>query len=206
MAITEEKSLMTSEKFNRGVENWTWKVRNTSVNILQRTHATGRLRRELQSRWLKDREGGPAYVGLGFRFARYGAYREYGAGRGYIVKTGILLKRHSAWSDKTKRPEMADAACRYSDHVILTSDNPRSEDPEQIIRDMLTGVKEGFQYRVEAITDRKEAIRKAIGMASKGDIILVAGKGHENYQEVKGVKHHFDDKEVIREIFDLSNR
>ena len=108
--------------------------------------------------------------------------------------------------DKTKRPEMADAACRYSDHVILTSDNPRSEDPEQIIRDMLTGVKEGFQYRVEAITDRKEAIRKAIGMASKGDIILVAGKGHENYQEVKGVKHHFDDKEVIREIFDLSNR
>ena len=66
MAITEEKSLMTSEKFNRGVENWTWKVRNTSVNILQRTHATGRLRRELQSRWLKDREGGPAYVGLGF--------------------------------------------------------------------------------------------------------------------------------------------
>ena len=69
MAITEEKSLMTSEKFNRGVENWTWKVKNTSVNILQRTHATGRLRRELQSRWLKDREGGPAYVGLGFCFA-----------------------------------------------------------------------------------------------------------------------------------------
>lgn len=98
MAITEEKSLMTSEKFNRGVENWTWKVRNTSVNILQRTHATGRLRRELQSRWLKDREGGPAYVGLGFRFARYGAYREYGAGRGYIVKNGIIMKdiRHGA--------------------------------------------------------------------------------------------------------------
>ena len=71
---------------------------------------------------------------------------------------------------------------------------------------IIRGVKEGFQYRVEAITDRKEAIRKAIGMASKGDIILVAGKGHENYQEVKGVKHHFDDKEVIREIFDLSNR
>ena len=66
---------------------------------------------------------------------------------------------------------------------------------------MLTGVKEGFQYRVEAITDRKEAIRKAIGMASKGDIILVAGKGHENYQEIKGVKHHFDDKEVLTEIF-----
>ena len=96
MAITEEKSLMTSEKFNRGVENWTWKVRNTSVNILQRTHATGRLRRELQSRWLKDREGGPAYVGLGFRFARYGAYREYGAGRGYIVKNGIIRKGRSA--------------------------------------------------------------------------------------------------------------
>ena len=116
MAITEEKSLMTSEKFNRGVENWTWKVRNTSVNILQRTHATGRLRRELQSRWLKDREGGPAYVGLGFRFARYGAYREYGAGRGYIVKNGIIMKGHSAWSDKKKRQELR--SLRVSEYRI----------------------------------------------------------------------------------------
>lgn len=105
--------------------------------------------------------------------------------------------------DKTKRPEMADAACRYSDKVILTSDNPRSEVPEDIIQDMQTGVKEIYASKVLAITDRKEAIITALGIASKGDIVLVAGKGHENYQEIKGVKHHFDDKEVIREIFQL---
>lgn len=104
--------------------------------------------------------------------------------------------------DKTKRPEMADAACRYSDRVMLTSDNPRSEEPEDIIRDMQAGVKPEYAGKVKAVTDRKEAIREAIAMAGKGDIILVAGKGHENYQEIKGVKHHFDDKEVIREIFD----
>lgn len=103
--------------------------------------------------------------------------------------------------DKTKRPEMADAACRYSDKVILTSDNPRSEVPEEIIRDMQAGVKEEYLSKVVSITDRKEAIETALRMASKGDIVLVAGKGHENYQEIKGVKYHFDDKEVIREIF-----
>lgn len=105
--------------------------------------------------------------------------------------------------DKTKRPEMADAACRYSDKVILTSDNPRSEDPEDIIRDMQAGVGEEYRLRVMAITDRKEAIKAAMAMASKGDIVLVAGKGHENYQEIKGVKHHFDDKEIVREIFGI---
>lgn len=103
--------------------------------------------------------------------------------------------------DKTKRPEMADAACRYSDRVILTSDNPRNEEPEDIIRDMEAGVKEEYAGRVRSITDRREAIREAIAMAGKGDIVLVAGKGHENYQEVRGVKHHFDDKEVVREVF-----
>lgn len=103
--------------------------------------------------------------------------------------------------DKTKRPEMADAACRYSDRVILTSDNPRFEEPEEIIRDMESGVKEEYAVRVRSITDRREAIREAIAGAGKGDIVLVAGKGHENYQEVKGVKHHFDDKEVVREMF-----
>lgn len=105
--------------------------------------------------------------------------------------------------DKTKRPEMAEAACRYSDRVILTSDNPRSEVPEDIIRDMQAGVKPEYLPKVTSITDRKEAIKVALAMASKGDIVLVAGKGHENYQEIKGVKHHFDDKEVIREIFGL---
>ena len=74
------------------------------------------MRRELQSRWLKDREGGPAYVGLGFRFARYGAYREYGAGRGYIVKNGIIMKGHSAWSDKKKRQELR--SLRVSEYRI----------------------------------------------------------------------------------------
>lgn len=105
--------------------------------------------------------------------------------------------------DKTKRPEMADAACRYSDRVILTSDNPRSEDPAAIIADMQAGVKDSVRKNVLAITDRKEAIRTALMLASKGDIVLVAGKGHEDYQEIKGIKHHFDDKEVIREIFGL---
>ncbi|MEG1737511.1 MAG: UDP-N-acetylmuramoyl-L-alanyl-D-glutamate--2,6-diaminopimelate ligase [Odoribacter sp.] len=105
--------------------------------------------------------------------------------------------------DKTKRPEMADAACRYSDRVILTSDNPRSEEPEDIIRDMQTGVKEEYQNKVEIVVDRREAIRQALAMAGKGDIVLVAGKGHEDYQEIKGVKHHFDDKEVIKEVFNF---
>lgn len=103
--------------------------------------------------------------------------------------------------DKTKRPEMADAACRYSDRVILTSDNPRFEEPEEIIRDMESGVKEEYATRVRSIVDRRKAIREAIAGVRKGDIVLVAGKGHENYQEVKGVKHHFDDKEVVREMF-----
>lgn len=97
---------------------------------------------------------------------------------------------------------MAEAACRYSDRVILTSDNPRSEEPGDILRDMQAGVKEEDQGKVKVLADRKEAIYEAIRMASKGDIVLVAGKGHENYQEIKGIKHHFDDKEVVREIFD----
>lgn len=103
--------------------------------------------------------------------------------------------------DKTKRPEMADAACRYSDRVFLTSDNPRNEVPEEIIRDMEAGVKEEYVGKVCSIVDRREAIREALVTAKKGDIVLVAGKGHENYQEIRGVKYHFDDKEVVREVF-----
>lgn len=105
--------------------------------------------------------------------------------------------------DKTKRTEMADAACRYSDRIILTSDNPRSEEPGAIIADMQAGVKDEYRKNVLSITDRKEAIRTALMMAAKGDIVLIAGKGHENYQEIKGVKHHFDDKEVVKEIFNM---
>lgn len=123
--------------------------------------------------------------------------------RGLVGKNNIVITVVGAGGDrdKMKRPEMAEAACRYSDRVILTSDNPRSEEPEDIIRDMQAGVKEEYREKVQAITDRRDAIREAISIASKGDIVLVAGKGHENYQEIKGVKYHFDDKEVIREIF-----
>lgn len=103
--------------------------------------------------------------------------------------------------DKGKRPLMAQEAVKQSDRVIITSDNPRFEEPQAIIDDMLAGLNAQQMKKVVAIVDRKEAIRTACMMAQKGDVILVAGKGHENYQEVKGVKHHFDDKEVLRDIF-----
>ncbi|MBO5001280.1 MAG: UDP-N-acetylmuramoyl-L-alanyl-D-glutamate--2,6-diaminopimelate ligase, partial [Prevotella sp.] len=103
--------------------------------------------------------------------------------------------------DKGKRPLMAQEAVRQSDRVIITSDNPRFEEPQDIINDMLAGLDSQQQKKVISITDRKEAIRTACMMAQKGDVILVAGKGHEDYQEIKGVKYHFDDKEVINGIF-----
>ncbi len=103
--------------------------------------------------------------------------------------------------DKGKRPQMAYEAARLSDKVIITSDNPRFEEPQDIINDMLAGLKEDQKSKVISIVDRRDAIRTACMLAKKGDVILVAGKGHENYQEVKGIKHHFDDKEVLRDIF-----
>jgi len=108
--------------------------------------------------------------------------------------------------DKTKRPEMAFEAAIASDKVILTSDNPRSEDPEVIISEMHVGVPADKTSNVVTITNRREAIRTACMMAKPGDIILIAGKGHEDYQEIKGVKHHFDDREVVREIFNVTNQ
>lgn len=102
--------------------------------------------------------------------------------------------------DKGKRPLMAQEAVRQSDRVIITSDNPRFEEPQDIINDMLAGLDKAQMKNVIAITDRREAIHAACMMAEKGDVILIAGKGHEDYQEVRGVKHHFDDKEVVREI------
>ena len=105
--------------------------------------------------------------------------------------------------DKGKRPLMAQEAVKQSDKVILTSDNPRDEEPQAIIDDMLAGLDATQRKKVLTIVDRKEAIRTAAMMAQKGDVILVAGKGHENYQEINGVKHHFDDHEVIREIFGI---
>lgn len=103
--------------------------------------------------------------------------------------------------DKTKRPEMAEVAVRLSDKVIITSDNPRTEDPMAIIRDMEAGVDSKDRKHVFTIAERKEAIRAACHLAQTGDIILVAGKGHEKYQEVNGVRHHFDDKEILIETF-----
>ena len=105
--------------------------------------------------------------------------------------------------DKGKRPLMALEAVKRSDKVILTSDNPRNEDPQAIIDDMLAELDTTQKKKVLSITDRKEAIRTACMMAQKGDVILIAGKGHETYQEINGVKHHFDDHEVVREIFGL---
>jgi UDP-N-acetylmuramoyl-L-alanyl-D-glutamate--2,6-diaminopimelate ligase len=103
--------------------------------------------------------------------------------------------------DKGKRPLMAQEAEKQSDKVIITSDNPRFEEPQDIINDMLAGLDARQMKKVISIVDRKEAIRTACMMAQKGDVILIAGKGHETYQDVKGVKHHFDDKEVLQDIF-----
>ncbi len=103
--------------------------------------------------------------------------------------------------DKAKRPEMAAIAARLSNTVILTSDNPRDEDPAQIIADMEAGVEGQHYKKLLRIVDRREAIRTAAMLAGKGDVILIAGKGHETYQEISGVKHPFDDKKIIQEIF-----
>ena len=103
--------------------------------------------------------------------------------------------------DKGKRPLMAQEAVKQSDRVIITSDNPRFEEPQDIINDMLAGLNAQQMKKVVSIADRREAIRTAVMMAEKGDVILIAGKGHEDYQEIKGVKHHFDDREEVRKIF-----
>ncbi|MDE5788295.1 MAG: UDP-N-acetylmuramoyl-L-alanyl-D-glutamate--2,6-diaminopimelate ligase [Bacteroidaceae bacterium] len=124
----------------------------------------------------------------------------------------ILRKPHQCWTvcgaggnrDKGKRPLMAQEAVRNSDRVIITSDNPRFEEPQEIINDMLEGLTDEQRRTVISIVDRREAIRTACTLAQPGDVILVAGKGHEDYQIIQGVKHHFDDHEVIRECFGLN--
>ncbi len=122
-----------------------------------------------------------------------------------IVKNGKVITVCGAGGnrDKGKRPLMAKEAVRQSDRVIITSDNPRFEEPQDIIQDMLNGLDNNEMQRVISIADRREAIRTAAMMAQPGDIILVAGKGHEPYQEIKGVKHHFDDHEEVRKAFGL---
>jgi len=108
--------------------------------------------------------------------------------------------------DKTKRPIMAQVVSEHSDKAILTSDNPRSEDPEEILNEMEAGLTAPQKRKSLRITDRKEAIKVACTLAQAGDIVLVAGKGHETYQEIKGVKHHFDDREVLTDAFETLNR
>jgi len=108
--------------------------------------------------------------------------------------------------DKTKRPEMAAIACKYSNKVILTSDNPRTEDPIDILNDMEAGVDALNKKNTLVIENRREAIKTAAMLAQPGDIILIAGKGHEDYQEVNGVKHHFDDREEIKKAFGINLR
>lgn len=123
----------------------------------------------------------------------------------------VLQHRGECWTvcgaggnrDKGKRPIMAQVSADNSDRVIITSDNPRFEDPQEIINDMLAGLDDNQKKKVISIVDRREAIRTACMMAKPGDVILVAGKGHEDYQIIQGVKHHFDDHEVIREAFGL---
>ncbi|ANE50551.1 UDP-N-acetylmuramoyl-L-alanyl-D-glutamate--2,6-diaminopimelate ligase [Flavisolibacter tropicus] len=105
--------------------------------------------------------------------------------------------------DRTKRPVMGEVACENSDKVIFTSDNPRSEDPLQILADMEEGLNTAAKRKFISIPDRKQAIKTAVSMAGPEDIVLIAGKGHEKYQEIKGVKHHFDDKEVLQEMYEL---
>jgi UDP-N-acetylmuramoyl-L-alanyl-D-glutamate--2,6-diaminopimelate ligase len=108
--------------------------------------------------------------------------------------------------DKTKRPVMAEVACEHSDKAIFTSDNPRSEDAGEIIKDMETGVSVTARKKYISIADRKEAIKTAVNLSRKKDIVLVAGKGHEKYQEIKGTKYPFDDKAVLMEMFDLLDK
>ncbi len=105
--------------------------------------------------------------------------------------------------DRTKRPVMGAVSCEHSDKVIFTSDNPRSENPAQILADMEEGLTASAKRKYIAIADRAQAIKTAVSMAGKEDIILIAGKGHEKYQEINGVKNHFDDKEILQEMFEL---
>ena len=108
--------------------------------------------------------------------------------------------------DRTKRPIMGEVACEYSDKAIFTSDNPRSEDPQEILREMETGLSSAAKRKYISIVDRKQAIKTAVNMAGPEDIVLIAGKGHEKYQEIKGVKHPFDDKEVLKEMFEMLSK
>ena len=116
------------------------------------------------------------------------------------IRGKLLFECMGGDRDRGKRPLMAEVACRLSDQVILTSDNPRTEDPEKILDDVRKGVPAEAETRVLSITNRHEAIKTAVTLARKGDIVLLAGKGHETYQEIHGVRHHFDDREELASL------
>lgn len=132
------------------------------------------------------------------------AIREVVGNRGRI----ITVVGAGGNRDKGKRPIMAQEAARLSDKVVLTSDNPRFEEPADILHDMEAGIADDAEAcrKTLSIVDRREAIRTAVALAQPGDVVLVAGKGHEDYQEVKGVKHHFDDREVVREVLNFKTK
>lgn len=100
--------------------------------------------------------------------------------------------------DRTKRPRMGRKAAEFADLLIVTSDNPRNENPEAIIREIVAGIPEGTAYETEP--DRRKAIRRAVELAGPGDVVLIAGKGHENYQEIAGKRYHLDDREVLKDL------
>ena len=120
--------------------------------------------------------------------------------REYEPKRLVCLFGCGGNRSKIRRYEMGEVSGNLADLTIITSDNPRDEEPQDIINDMLAGLDAGDRKKTISIVDRREAIRTACMLAEKGDVILVAGKGHENYQEIKGVKHHFDDKEELKSV------
>jgi UDP-N-acetylmuramoyl-L-alanyl-D-glutamate--2,6-diaminopimelate ligase len=123
--------------------------------------------------------------------------------RDVLGKSGRIITVVGAGGnrDKGKRPIMAQEAAKLSDELVLTSDNPRFENPDDILADMQAGLDTDAMKHTLAITDRRQAIRTAVRLAQSGDVILIAGKGHEDYQEIQGVKHHFDDREEVEKIF-----
>ena len=125
--------------------------------------------------------------------------------RNFLKKQLITVIGCGGDRDKEKRPKMARIACEFSDKIIFTSDNPRSEDPEIILQEMNNGINSMSFNNHITITKRKEAIKTAVLMANSGDIILVAGKGHEKYQEINGTKHQFDDLQELKNTFKLIN-
>ena len=140
------------------------------------------------------------------RYNKIEAIRQLGVILKYTRFYNMHIPKTGGERDTTKRPIMAEVACEHSNRVILTSDNPRSEDPEIILNEMESGLTLTQKRKTLRIADRKEAIKTACSLAQPDDIILIAGKGHENYQEIKGVKYPFADKEILIETFDLLNK